>query len=138
MAELSITISNTLKVKPATEGDSLSLWGTFVWGTDPWYGDFDTSFELEKHIGNTVTATQSMGKNVDKGLSETVTVTQTMGVELTKVISNTISLSTAITPVVTQGDWIRDEPDLADWTEVDDGDTTWTPASTAGTDWDDA
>ena len=135
MADLSITVSNIMKVKYAVVDDQPSQWGTMVWGTGFWWGDFDTTIQFEKWVSESITATQTMDKRVLKLVGNTVALTESTGAAVTKGFFETISLGTTVSAYVTQGNWTRDEPDLATWTAADAGSTTWTPAVAASTTW---
>lgn len=135
MADLSITVSNTIAVRPSVRG-TFSLWDTLVWGTDFWYGDFNTPVDVDQWIANGITVADALDKRAAKWLSEGVSLSQTLGKSVSlATLAQGITVSTTASGVVTQGDWTRDEPDLVTWTEVDDGDVTWNEASSASTDW---
>ena len=135
MTVYNITVSNILKVKYQTAGDTLSLWGTMVWGTGFWWGDFETPSDIDKGIDLALTLSQAMDKRIDKWLSDPIALTQTLGVNFNKGIDNTFTFSTSIAVAVTQGNWTRDEPNLATWTLVDDGSVVWTETTSASTNW---
>lgn len=142
MAELSITISNVLDVKPQVVGDQVSLWGAMVWGTDYWWGNYDTTFDIVKFLANDSTVSGAIDKRADKFFGNDVALTQTIAKTaqfgITIKANNFVNVNTAANRVVTQGPWTRDEPDLVDWTEVDEGDTIWTQSNGSSTPWSDS
>lgn len=135
MADLSITISNRLRVKPQVFDGQPSLWGTMVWGTDYWWGLYDTTFLMDKGIADSLSLSLALDKRTDKWLSESMNLSQALGVTYGKTLPNTMSMSVVISRYVSQGDWTRDEPDLVDWSEIDDGSTTWTELDNSGPNW---
>ncbi len=78
MANLSITISNTLSVFGATPP---SLWGVMVWGVDNWgYGSSDLLENVDKLVSNTLTLDSAVALQVEWNpvISNTLTLTEDM------------------------------------------------------------
>lgn len=138
MADFTQTISNRLKIRYAVVGDQPSLWGTMVWGTGYWWGNYDTQFDILTGIDNSLSLTQTLGKDVGKWLSETATVTSRQAFVFAKGVPNSLTLTTSVSGVVTQGDWTRVERDVEVWTDVTGSDVTWTSATEADTTWSDS
>lgn len=136
MADLTITISNRLRFREATDQDVLSLWGTMVWGTDLWYGDFDTPWEFEQWLANSLSFAQSLGKHVEKGFAETVTLSDAFYRAFGKKFNLGIGFSDAITGnAITQGVWTRQALDTESWSEQTADTESWSEQAAASTTW---
>lgn len=136
MADLSITISNTMFLREAVDGDVYSLWGTMVWGTDNWFGEFDTPIEFEQWIALSLSLSQTLGKDVEKRFAESITLSGVTYFSFAKQFNLGINLSVAIAGnAITQGVWTQQAPDVETWTERTLDTETWTEQTAASTTW---
>jgi hypothetical protein len=137
MADLSITISNRMRFRLQSTGSNPSLWGTFVWGTDNWWGDYDTKFEYDQWIALSLSLGQTIGQNIDKWLAEGVSLSDAVRKLINPTaLANGISFSSAIaSTVISQGDWTQAARDTETWTEATPDTETWTEATAASTTW---
>jgi hypothetical protein len=108
-----------------------------VWGTDEWWGDYDTKFEYDQWIALGLSLGQTLGQNVDKWLSEGITITDGLAKLINPgAISNGLTFSSAIaSSVISQGIWNQAARDTETWTEATPDTESWTEKTAASTSW---